>query len=122
MACSIYVYATKRGQRDVLIAHGGRLNDSEVDPRGKVTGPGPAKELEKLVVPFDGADPAEVLLAIDRIEQALPHSKRSLKPYLNDIREACRHGIRVREMRRAARDGGAIGELYEDVRVVVTRG
>ena len=82
----------------------------------------PAKELESLVLPFDGCDPADVLVAVDRLEETLPREKRWLKPYLNDIRQACRHGLKVRTMRRVAHDGGSIGELYDDVRVAVKKG
>lgn len=119
----VYVYASKRDE-DTLIAHAGNVRD-DITRAGKLS-PG-AYSMKvggtlfgQLVESLHGMDPHNV--RIDMLEAGLdPGQRRVAYQFLVDMHLALQHAAKVRSMRSGAIGGGQIGELYENVRVVVKR-
>lgn len=120
----VYIHASKRGE-ETTIANAGFVREDATSRAGKLL-PG-AYSMKvggtlfgQLVESLHGMDPHNV--KIDMLEAGLdPGQRRVAYQFLVDMHLALAHAAKVRSMRSGAIGGGQIGELYENVRVVVKR-
>lgn len=128
----VYVYATKRDDKDQLIAHAGWVRE-DVTRAGRLLPGAYAMKVGRLrfgtvVEGLDGMDPSNVDVA--KLEASLdPGQRRVAYQFLVDLRLALEHSARVRVMRRPSveqrtedSDGGTVvADLYDNVRIVIKK-